>query len=125
MKTVIALVAMGNENLEKTFRKLFSDARSSGSKKVIINVISDQPFHKVVDHIREAMLDNIDIGYELFLWKKDETEKVLEKTAEMQVEGVLLYCDTENRNIIEKIFSQLPNKIRANLLKDNCRNPSQ
>mgnify|MGYP001772514054 CR=1 FL=1 len=122
MKTILALVATKDENLEKTFRKIFSDVRVSGSRKVIINVISDDPFHKIVDHVREAILDNIDIGYELFVWKKDEISKIVEKSD--NVDGLLLYCDPENRSIIEKVYSQLPNKAKANLIKDNCRNPT-
>ncbi|MFP3197659.1 MAG: DUF5751 family protein [Sulfolobaceae archaeon] len=124
MKALLVLVAMKDENLEKTFRKIFADVRSSGAKKVLINVISQQPFHKVVDYIREPMLDNIDIGYELFLWKREDMAKVVEENSKKEFEGVLLYCDNENRSLIEKLFSQLPNNIRVNLLKDNCRNPS-
>lgn len=124
MKALLVLVAMKDENLEKTFRKIFADVRSGGAKKVFINVISQQPFHKVVDYIREPMLDNIDIGYELFLWKREDIAKVVEENSKKEFDGVLLYCDNENRSLIEKLFSQLPNNTRANLLKDNCRNPS-
>jgi len=124
MKTLLVLVAMKDENLEKTFRKIFADVRSSGGKKAYINVISEQPFHLVVEYIRGPMLDNIDIGYELFLWKRDDIAKVVEENSKKEFDGVLLYCDSENRILIEKIFSQLPSSIRANLLKDNCRNPS-
>ncbi|MFP3347066.1 MAG: DUF5751 family protein [Sulfolobaceae archaeon] len=124
MKALLVLVAMKDENLEKTLRKIFADVRSSGAKKVLINVISQQPFHKVVDYIREPMLDNIDIGYELFLWKREDMAKVVEENSKKEFDGVLLYCDNENRSLIEKLFSQLPNNTRANLLKDNCRNPS-
>jgi len=124
MKALLVLVAMKDENLEKTFRKILADVRLSGAKKVLINVISQQPFHKVVDYIREPMLDNIDIGYELFLWKKEDMAKVVEENSKKEFDGVLLYCDSENRGLIEKLFSQLPNNTRANLLKDNCRNPS-
>ena len=121
MPQLLALISSNPENLENIFRKVFVDTRASGYKKIVINVISNIPFHELVSYIREAILDNIDIGYELYLWSKDDVGKILDLLSKNSFDGVLLYCDSENKNMIEKVFETFPNKLKAGLIKDYCR----
>jgi len=121
MPQLLALISSNPENLENIFRKVFTDTRASGHKKIIINVVSDIPYHELVSYVREAILDNIDIGYELYLWNKDDTSKILNLLSKNSFDGVLLYCDNENKSTVERIFETFPNQLKASLIKDYCR----
>ncbi|MFP3064137.1 MAG: DUF5751 family protein [Sulfolobus sp.] len=121
MPQLLALISSNPENLENIFRKVFTDTRASGHKKIIINVVSNIPYHELVSYVREAILDNIDIGYELYLWNKDDTSKILNLLSKNSFDGVLLYCDDENKSTVERIFETFPNQLKASLIKDYCR----
>ncbi|MDT7875204.1 MAG: DUF5751 family protein [Sulfolobaceae archaeon] len=121
MPQLLALISSNPENLENIFRKVFTDTRASGHKKIIINVVSNIPYHELVSYVREAILDNIDIGYELYLWNKDDTSKILNLLSKNSFDGVLLYCDNENKSTVERIFETFPNQLKASLIKDYCR----
>jgi len=121
MPQLLALISSNPENLENILRKVFTDTRASGHKKIIINVVSNIPYHELVSYVREAILDNIDIGYELYLWNKDDTSKILNLLSKNSFDGVLLYCDNENKSTVERIFETFPNQLKASLIKDYCR----
>ncbi|AAY80348.1 DUF5751 family protein [Sulfolobus acidocaldarius] len=120
---IASIVNVTSENLDNFFRRVLTDVRKLGSKKVVVNIITDLKFHEVVGYIREAMLDNIDIGYELHLWKRDEVNKMLDKLLEYNIDGILIYCDEETRPIMIKIYDAFPNKIKAMITKNYCVQP--
>ncbi|BFH73557.1 hypothetical protein SJAV_15010 [Sulfurisphaera javensis] len=120
-KNILTIISVNNDNFESYFRKIFSDVRASGSKKTIINVFTDLQYYELVTLIREALLDNIDIGYELYLWKKDQVDYFFKNLEKQEYDGLLIYCDEENKNYISKIVESLPNSIKRNLIKDSCK----
>ena len=123
-KNILTIVSANSENLENYFRKIFADVRSSGSKKTSINVFTDLKYSDLVAIVREALLENIDIGYELYLWKKEEVKKFFDYIGKTELDGLLIYCDDENRVFVSKIIDNLPNNIKTNLIKDYCRRSS-
>ncbi|BAB65486.1 DUF5751 family protein [Sulfurisphaera tokodaii] len=120
-KNILTLISVNNDNFENYFRKIFLDVRSSGSKKTTINVFTEIQYQELVTLIREALLENIDIGYELFLWKKNEVDIFLKNLEKSEVDGLLVYCDDENKVFMSKIVDNLPTAIKRNLIKDFCR----
>ena len=120
-KNILTIISANSDTLENYFRKIFSDVRSSGSKKTTINVFTDLKYSDLVTIVREALLDNIDVGYELYLWKKDEINKFFDYIRKLDVDGLLIYCDDENRAFVTKIVDNLPNNIKSNLIKDYCK----
>jgi len=120
-KNILTIISANSDTLENYFRKIFSDVRSSGSKKTTINIFTDLKYSDLVTIVREALLDNIDVGYELYLWKKDEVNKFFDYIRKLDVDGLLIYCDDENRVFVTKIVDNLPNNIKSNLIKDYCK----
>ena len=120
-KNILAIVSANSDTLENYFRKIFIDVRNSGSKKTSINVFTDLKYSDLISVIREALLENIDIGYELYLWKKEEANEFLDYVKKSDIDGLLVYCDDENKAFISKIIENLPNNIKSNLIKDRCR----
>lgn len=123
-KNILTIISVNNDNLETYFRKIFTDVRSSGSKKTTINVFSSLQYSELVTLIREALLENIDIGYELYIWKKEDLNSFLDYIKKNELDGLLVYCDDENRNFISKIVENIPNNIKSSLIKDYCKRSS-
>ncbi|BBL46693.1 MULTISPECIES: DUF5751 family protein [Metallosphaera] len=120
-KAVLVLVQVREETLAEVFRKLMKDARASGFRKVIINVISPLPHWQVLASAREAILDNIDLGLEVYTWKPEDVKKMFEKASQLGVDGLMTYCDEDNKYSMSKLMSSLPDSLKISMIKDNCK----
>ncbi|AWR96684.1 hypothetical protein DFR86_03345 [Acidianus sulfidivorans JP7] len=118
---IVVIVYTKNEELTEVFRKIFRDAKVHGGKKVIAHVISNSEYWDFFANSREALLDNLDLGLEIFTWKPDEINKMLDKINNTEIKGIITYCDDSNKYQVEKIIGSLDNSLKAKILKDNCK----
>lgn len=89
----------------------------------MINFISNISYPEFIQNARESLLDNIDLGIYIYIWKPDEIEYMLKRILEVKddMKGLIIYCDSNNKQIIEKILPKIPNSIKANIIKDYCK----
>ncbi|ARM75162.1 DUF5751 family protein [Acidianus manzaensis] len=118
---IVVLVYVKNEELTEVFRKIFRDVRMQGGKKIIAHVISNSEYWDFFANSREALLDNLDLGLEIFTWKPDQINKILEKMHNTEIKGIITYCDDDNKYQMKKIMESLDNTLKAKILKDNCK----
>ncbi|AOL17819.1 hypothetical protein BFU36_10470 [Sulfolobus sp. A20] len=111
------------EDIPEFIKKMFKECRLSNSKKLILHFISELSYPEFIQYARESLLDNIDLGVYIYTWKKEDTEQMLRKVIETKdsMKGLILYCDDNNKVIIEKIMQKIPNSIKANIIKDYCK----
>ncbi len=120
-RPIIALIYVKDEDLTEIFRKMFKDVRLLGGRKIVANVISNSEYWNFFANAREAILDNLDLGLEIFTWKPNETDKMLKKIQEYNYKGFITYCSDENKYNMRKILDNLPVQMKANMLKDYCK----
>lgn len=120
-RPVITLINVKDEELNEIFRKIFRDVRLVGGKKIIAHVITNSPHWNFFANSREALLDNLDLGLEIFTWKIDDVNKMLEKIKSIDIKGIITYCDEENKYQMKKIIESLDNNLKAKIIRDNCK----
>ncbi|QKR00483.1 hypothetical protein GWK48_08955 [Metallosphaera tengchongensis] len=120
-KSLLVFVGAREDTLADLFRKIMKDARTSGFRKIVIDVISDSPHWQVLASVREAILDNIDLGLEVYTWKAEEADRMLKKAEEIRPDGVMTYCDEDNKFFMSRLLSNLSEKLKINIVRDNCK----
>ncbi|MDT7860627.1 MAG: DUF5751 family protein [Saccharolobus sp.] len=120
---LIVISSTSSDNISDFIKRMFTDCRLSGSKKLMINFISNISYPEFIQNARESLLDNIDLGIYIYIWKPDEIEYMLKRILEIKddMKGLIIYCDSNNKQIIEKILPKIPNSIKANIIKDYCK----
>lgn len=120
---LIVISSTSSDNISDFIKRMFTDCRLSGSKKLMINFISNISYPEFIQNARESLLDNIDLGIYIYIWKPDEIEYMLKRILEVKddMKGLIIYCDSNNKQIIEKILPKIPNSIKANIIKDYCK----
>lgn len=122
-RPIIVISSTRPENIPDLIKYVFRSSRASSGKKVYLHFITDIPFQEFTSYAREPLLDNIDLGVEIFTWKEDEIEKMMKVIQEEFSDnvGIIFYCDEEKRNTIKKISQSIPNSYKVNLVKDMCK----
>ncbi|QGA53501.1 hypothetical protein GFS03_02300 [Sulfolobus sp. E5-1-F] len=122
-KPIVVISSTNAEEIPNFVRTMFKDCRLNGSKKLIINFISSIPYPEFIQNAREALLDNIDLGTYIYIWKPEEVDQMMRKILEnsQDMKGIIIYCDNDNKRFIEKILPKIPNSIKANIIKDYCK----
>ncbi|BDB98920.1 DUF5751 family protein [Saccharolobus caldissimus] len=120
---LVVISSTSSDNISDFIKRMFTDCRLSGSKKLMINFISNISYPEFIQNARESLLDNIDLGIYIYIWKPDEIEYMLKRILEIKddMKGLIIYCDSNNKQIIEKILPKIPNSIKANIIKDYCK----
>jgi len=113
LRPILVIAAIRNEELIEFMRKTFKDARTFGARKVIIHAFTNSNYWDFFRDSREAILDNIELGVEIYTWKKDEMEKMLKNIPEPEkLKGVIFHCSEEERMFLKKYRIQSPYSIR-------------
>ncbi|ACP54180.1 DUF5751 family protein [Saccharolobus islandicus] len=122
-KPIVVISSTNAEEIPNFIRAMFKDCRLNGSKKLIINFISSISYPEFIQNAREALLDNIDLGAYIYIWKPEEVDQMMKKILEnrQDMKGIIIYCDDNNKYTIEKILYKVPNSIKANIIKDYCK----
>lgn len=121
LKRLLVLIYVNEETLTEVIRRVFRDARASGYRKVIVNVISDLPYWQVLANCREAILDNIELGLEIYSVKPEEVIPILERKKYYEANGLSLYCDQDHKYQLSKVANALPDSLKVNIVKDTCK----
>ncbi|MCY0859144.1 MAG: hypothetical protein OWQ54_01805 [Sulfolobaceae archaeon] len=122
MKNVIFYIITSNLNeLPNIIRTAFRDCIANKSINLVLNIITDEPYHEVIKFAREALLDNIELGIELFVWKRNEIDKMIEKIKDYDIKGIINNCSKEERYNAEKVLEKLPQDRKTLLIKDYCK----
>ncbi|NON63659.1 MULTISPECIES: DUF5751 family protein [Acidianus] len=120
-KPVLVLVHVKDEELNDVFRRMFKDVRQFGSSHIIANIITESEYWKVFANSREAILDNLDLELEIYTWKNEEVDKLMEKVQTYVLKGIITYCSDENKYSMRKVIEVMPNSLKTLMLKDNCK----
>ncbi|AAK42504.1 hypothetical protein SULI_00800 [Saccharolobus solfataricus] len=122
-KPIIVISSTNSEEIPNFVRAMFKDCRLNGSKKLVINFVSSISYPEFVQNAREALLDNIDLGVYIYIWKPEEVDQMMRRIMEnhKDMKGMIIYCDDNNKHMIEKILPKIPNSIKANIIKDYCK----
>ncbi|WP_338603647.1 DUF5751 family protein [Sulfolobus tengchongensis] len=122
-RPIVVISSASPEDIPNFIRMMFKDCRLNGSKKLVINFISSISYPEFVQNARESLLDNIDLGTYIYIWSPEEIDQmmktILEKYQDMK--GIIIYCDSNNKQFMEKIIYKIPNSIKANIIKDYCK----
>jgi hypothetical protein len=121
MATFAAIISSKEEELGNYLRKIFREIKVLGGKKIIVFIVSDVPYWEIIKFSREAILDNIDLGLELFVFNKNEISKLQEKIIKNEIKGILIYCSENRKYIVRKILESMPNSIISNIIRDYCK----
>ncbi|EHP70694.1 MAG: DUF5751 family protein [Metallosphaera yellowstonensis] len=120
-KRLLVLVYVNEEELTETLRRVLRDARTSGFRKVIVNVLSQLPHWQVLANSREAILDNIELGLEIYTVNPEEVASFLERKKYYEADGLSLYCDEGHKYQLNKIIGTLPDSVKVNIVKNSCK----
>jgi len=122
-KPIVVISSTNAEEIPNFIRAMFKDCKLNRSKKLIINFISSISYPEFIQNAREALLDNIDLGAYIYIWKPEEVDQMMKKILEnrQDMKGIIIYCDDNNKHTIEKILHKVPNSIKANIIKDYCK----
>lgn len=121
---VVVISSTSPDDIPSFIRKMFKDCRLSGSKKLMINFLSNKiSYPEFVQNARESILDNVDLGIYVYIWKPEEIDQMIRKVLEMQkdIKGFIIYCDNDNKQLIERLSAKIPNSIKAKIIKDYCK----
>ncbi len=122
-RPIIVISSSSNDKIPDMIKEIFRSSRASSGKKIYLHYISDITFHDFASYAREPLLDNIDMGVEIYTWKENEMDKMVETIREefSNNAGIIFYCDEDKRGIIRKISQMIPNSYKVNLVKDMCK----
>jgi hypothetical protein len=121
-RPIVVLFSAKNDETIELFRKVLREAKVLGGKKLIIHVIEDVNYWDFFANSREAILDNLDLGIEMYTWKTTETEKMIKKIEETNnIKGIVTFCSEDYKYMMRKIIDNLPASLKANIIKDNCK----
>lgn len=121
-RPVVAIFSAKLEENTDLFRLLLREVRALKGKKVIVHVLEDVEYWDFLASAREAILDNIDLGLEIYVWKTNDFDKMLKKVQEENnIKGIITVCGEENKYALRKMLDRLSNSIKANMLKDLCK----
>ncbi|MEM4082765.1 MAG: DUF5751 family protein [Saccharolobus sp.] len=121
---VVVISSTSPDDIPGFIRKMFKDCRLSGSKKLMINFLSNKiSYPEFVQNARESILDNVDLGIYVYIWKPEEIDQMIRKVLEIQkdIKGFIVYCDNDNKQLIERLSAKIPNSIKAKIIKDYCK----
>ncbi|MEM0122359.1 MAG: DUF5751 family protein [Saccharolobus sp.] len=121
---VVVISSTSLDDIPAFIRKMFKDCRLSGSKKLMINFLSNKiSYPEFVQNARESILDNVDLGIYVYIWKPEEIDQMIRKVLEIQkdIKGFIVYCDNDNKQLIERLSAKIPNSIKAKIIKDYCK----
>lgn len=122
MKNVIFYIISSKlDDLPNIIRTAFRDCVSSKSHNLVLNIITDEPYWEVIKASREAILDNIELGIDLYVWKPDEIDKMIEKMREYDIKGIINNCSKEEKFNAEKVLEKIPNDRKIFIIKDYCK----
>ncbi|MCI2413762.1 MAG: hypothetical protein MPF33_00695 [Candidatus Aramenus sp.] len=121
-RPVVAIFSAKLEENTDFFRTLLREVRALKGKKIIVHVLEDVEYWDFLASTREAILDNIDLGLEIYVWRTSDLDKMLKKVQEEKdIKGVIMVCGEENKYALRKVLDSLPNSVKANMLKDLCK----
>lgn len=120
-RPIVALLNVKDEELNDVIRKIFRDTKVMGGKKIILHVITNSPYWNFFANAREALLDNYELGLEIFTWDFNQVGKMIEKIKEADIRGIVTYCSEETKYQMRKIIDSLDNNLKAKIIKDNCK----
>ncbi|BBG28194.1 DUF5751 family protein [Sulfuracidifex tepidarius] len=122
-RPIIVISSTRQDKIPDLIKDVFRSSRASSGKKVYLHYINDIPFHEFTSYAREPLLDNIDLGVEIYTWKENEIEKMFKVINEEFSDnvGIIFYCDEDKKSLIKKISQSLPNSFKVNLVKDMCK----
>ncbi|EWG07858.1 MAG: hypothetical protein ASUL_02404 [Candidatus Aramenus sulfurataquae] len=121
-RPVVAIFSAKLEENTDLFRLLLREVRALKGRKVIVHVLEDVEYWNFLASAREAILDNIDLGLEIYVWKTNDFDKMLKKVQEEKdIKGIITVCGEENKYALRKMLDLLSNSIKANMLKDLCK----
>ncbi|AWR94218.1 DUF5751 family protein [Acidianus brierleyi] len=121
-RPIIVLFSAKNEETTELFRKVLREAKVLGGKKLIIHVIEDVNYWDFFSNSREAILDNLDLGIEIYTWKTTDTENMIKKIEEINnPKGIVTFCSDDYKYMMRKIIDNLPTSLKANIIKDYCK----
>lgn len=121
-RPVVAIFSAKLEENTDLFRLLLREVRALKGRKVIVHVLEDVEYWNFLASAREAILDNIDLGLEIYVWKTNDFDKMLKKVQEEKdIKGIITVCGEENKYALRKMLDRLSNSIKANMLKDLCK----
>ncbi len=121
-RPIVVLFSAKNDETIELFRKVLREAKVLGGKKLIIHVIEDVNYWDFFANSREAILDNLDLGIEIYTWKTTETEKMIKKIEETNnIKGIVTFCSEDYKYMMRKIIDNLPASLKANIIRDNCK----
>lgn len=120
-RPIVTLISVKDEELNDTIRKIFRDIKLLKGKKIILHVITSSPYWNFFSNSREALLDNYELGLEIFTWKPEETNKMIEKIKSVDIRGIITYCSEESKYQMRRIIESLDNNLKAKIIRDNCK----
>ncbi len=121
-RPIVAIFSAKLEENTDLFRALLREVRALKGKKVIVHVLEDVEYWDFLASAREAILDNIDLGLEVYVWKTSEYDKMFKKIQEVKdMKGVITICGEDTKYALRKVLDGMPNSIKANTLKDMCK----
>ncbi|BBD72414.1 hypothetical protein HS1genome_0803 [Sulfodiicoccus acidiphilus] len=122
LRPIVVISAVKNEELVEFVRRTFKDARTFGARKVIIHSFSGPNYWDFFRDSREAILDNIELGVEIYTWGRDEVEKMLKILPRPEeIKGIVFHCSDDEKMFIRRVQDVIPTQYKASLLKDYCR----